>query len=176
MKKLRKENKKGFLSFALVLAMILCLLYMALALQETNFEFEKTKNELIKAEQANKERTLLENGTDRIITAKLEEQIMLENFNVQKAKNEINSKLAQYLKGKTITTNLFRQKTGEISTNFLNENTTAQILKGKNLAYAEWTYSSNTAKNSIISAKFGNKIISYFEIPIGHTQKIIKPI
>lgn len=167
---------KGFLSFTLVLAMIIVLLWLSVAGTKNAFELEKTKNELIKAEQANKERTLLENNFDKIVKIKLEEQIMLGNFNVHTAQNEINSAIAKYLIGKANTSNLMYEKTGEINKEFLNENTSVQILKAQGVVYAEYVYASNLMKNSIISKKLGNKIISYFKVPIGYTQKKIQII
>ena len=166
---------KGFLSFALVLAMIACLLWFCAATAQNSVELEKTKNELIKAEQANKERTLLENGVDRIVAAKLDEQITLGNFNVQKAQNEINTRLAGYLKGKAKASTLSHQSIGEATMQFLNENTSVQILEAEGAIYAEYVYTSSILKNTIISAKLGNKIISYFEVPIGYTQREIRP-
>lgn len=161
---------KGFLSSALVLAMLLCLLWISAAANQNTFLIEQTKNELIKAETANKERTLLENSVDKIVITKLNEQITLQNFNVQKAQNEINEALQTYLKEKAHTANLTHKKTGEITKQFLNENTSVAILRGEEVIFAEYTYTSTIFKNTIISAKLGNKIISYFEVPIGYTH------
>jgi hypothetical protein len=166
---------KGFTSFALVLAMALILFYFTNTTQTNQLGMEKVKHELMKAEQANKERTLLENNTDKIILEKLKEQIIKKNFNAQQVQNEINSKLAEYLKGKAHTATILREKTGETNPAYLNENTSIMIIKGKTGTYAEYYFTSTITKNTTISAQFGNKIISYFEMPIGYTEKIFLP-
>ena len=166
---------KGFLNFALVLAMIVCLLWISVANVQNSFLLEQTKNELLKSEMANKERTLLETGFDKLVKTKLEEQVLLGNFNVIKAQNEINSKLAEYLKGKAKASTNYFENIGEISKEFLNENSSVQILQGEGVVYAEYTFTSNVMKNTIISAKLGNKIISYFKVPEGYTYRGIWP-
>ena len=167
---------KGFLSFALVLAMILCLLWISVANNQNSFALEQTKNELIKAEMANKERTLLENAVDKIVKAKLTEQILRKNFNVINAQNEINSKLAEYFKEKADAQNLAHEIIGEANIVFLNQNTSVQLLQGEGAVYAEYTFTSSLMKNTTVGNKLGNKIISYFEIPIGYTQRILMPV
>jgi hypothetical protein len=56
---------KGFFGYALGVAMLIVLLYLGIALGNNQFELEKVKNELIIAEISNKEKTLLENNTDK---------------------------------------------------------------------------------------------------------------
>ncbi|MFA6064720.1 MAG: hypothetical protein WCW44_03200 [archaeon] len=162
---------KGFFGFAVAIAMLVVLLYFSIGNNENQFAFEKTKNELMKAEQANKERTLLENNSDRIISTKLEEQILVRNYNVVKAQSSINSALANYLKGKTNATNLFFESHGEVNTTYLTENSSVMILTVRGVTYAEYTYTSTPLLNTIVSKKLGEKIITYFKIPIGYSQK-----
>ncbi len=162
---------KGFFSFAIAMAMLVILLYFTIGNNENQLLFEKTKNELMKAEESNKERTLLENNTDKIISVKLNEQILLKNYNVIKAQNSINSALANYLKNKTNTSGIFFENLGEVSTTFLNENSSVLILTVRGVTYAEYTYTSNPSLNTIVSKRFGEKIITYFKIPIGYTQR-----
>ncbi|MEI7961758.1 MAG: hypothetical protein WCI04_05475 [archaeon] len=166
---------KGFLSFSLVLAIIVCLLWISIANSQNSFTLEQTKNELLKAEIANKERTLLENGFDKIVRIKLTEQVMKRNFNVINAQNEINQKLANYLKQKAYASTIFYEKIGETTTDFLNQNSSVQILQGEGIIYAEYSFTSSFLKNTTVGKKLGNKIITYFEVPIGYTYKGIWP-
>ncbi len=166
---------KGFFSFAVVIAMLVIILIFSLALQNNNLFLEKTKNGLMKIEQANKERTIIENNTDKIILLKLEEQIHKQNFNTTLIQNEINSKLFSYLKDKSSAMNLFFEETGAITINYLNQNTTTFILKANGLNYAEYTYCSSTLKNTFIGKNILGTGINFY-IPIGYTIKIIRAI
>ncbi|MFA5931255.1 MAG: hypothetical protein WC821_03005 [archaeon] len=165
---------KGFFGYALGLAMLIVLLYLGISLGNHQFELEKVKNELIITEISNKEKTLLENNTDKIIRTKLEEQIILKNYNLIKAQNEINSTLSNYFKGKANAMSIFNEKLGEATTSFLNQNSSVAIFEAQGITYAEYTFTSNLLKNTTVGKKLGNKIITYFQIPIGYTTKIIR--
>jgi hypothetical protein len=164
---------KGFFGFAICLAMILILVLFTTTIQQEQLKLEKTKNKLIIGEQANKERTLLENNTDKIIKTKLIEQTENKNFKIKKAKNEINSALENYLKGKTIASTIFKEKIGETTKEFLNENSSVILLQTKGAIYAEYVFTSTPTKKTMVTAKLGKGLITYFEIPIGYTTKII---
>jgi hypothetical protein len=166
---------KGFISFTLVLAMILVLFYFACTAQTSQLGMEKVKNELMKAEQANKERTLLENNTDKIIQTKLKEQMEKKNFNVEQVQNEINTNLAKYLQGKAELTTIFYEKLGVITAQNLNENSNVMIIQGKNVTYGEYTFTSTITRNTTVSTKLGNEITTHFEIPVGYSVKILLP-
>jgi hypothetical protein len=174
-KKKKLINSKGFFGFAIVLAMSLILFQANYGLQKSFFETEKTKNELIKAEQANKERTLLENNTDKIIYIKLLEQIITKNYNRIKARNEINIALENYLKNKAEAKTIYGEKTGEITLDCLNENSEVFILPAKHVVYAEYAYTSDKTKTNIVGKKLGNEIKTEFKIPIGSTTRLILP-
>ncbi|VVB74542.1 Uncharacterised protein [uncultured archaeon] len=165
---------KGFFGFASALAMVTLLFFLGAAIIQSESEVKSAQNELIKAEQANKERTLLENNCDKIIYAKLNEQIPRNNFNVASAQNEINTTLANYLQGKAKTMNIFYEETGEITTTTLNQNSAVVLLQTEEAIYAEYAFTSTPLMNTRIGKKLGEKIISYFEIPIGYTTKIFQ--
>jgi hypothetical protein len=165
---------KGFFGFAAMLAMATLLFFLGATVVQSENELSTTQNELIKAEQANKERTLLENNCDKIIYSKLNEQILLNNFNVADAQNEINSALANYLKGKAKSLNIFHEETGEVTKTLLNQNSAVILLQTKEAVYAEYAFTSTPQINSLVGKKLGTTIISYFEIPIGHTTRIFQ--
>lgn len=165
-------NKKGFVGFILVLAMATLLLFFTIQLNENKQNFDKTKNELIKAEQANSKRTLLENNIDKIIEAKLNEQITIQNFNTSKARNLINSKLAEFLKEKAKIYS-YNGQTNEVSTLFLNQNSSVQLLKSQYYIYAEYVYSPNLTTTQIKQI-FGEKLTSEFIFPINYTKTIMR--
>lgn len=165
---------KGFFGYALGLAMLIILIYLGIALGNNQFELEKVKNELIMAEITNKEKTLLENNTDKIIRTKLEEQMSLRNYNLSKAQNEINSTLSNYFKGKASAYSIFNEQLGEATTSFLNQNSSIAMFESQGITYAEYTFTSNPLKNTTVKTKLGNKIITYFQIPIGYNTKIIR--
>jgi len=164
---------KGFFAYAIAIALLVVLLFFCIGNNQTQNTLEKTKYELIKAENANKERTLLENNTDKIINTKLQEQIFLRNYNVAKAQTSINTALANYLKGKATATSIFFENIGEITPIYLTENSSVVILTARGVTYAEYTYTSTPLLNTIVSKKLGENIITYFKIPIGYSQKIL---
>jgi hypothetical protein len=166
---------KGFFSFAVVLGMILILFWFNYELDNNGQEIEVVKNELMKIEQANKERTLLENNVDKIIATKLTEQILKKNFNITSAQNEINKQLFKYLENKVDATNLFYEKKFELNISYLNKNTSVILIKAEGLTYGEYDYTSNITKNEIVGKKIGNKLKTNFQIPTGYSQKIIIP-
>ncbi len=166
---------KGFVSFFLLLIICTALIAFAQQTSTSNLRLEEIKNELIKAEEANKQRTILENNTDLIIKAKLEEQINQKNFNREKAKQEINKTLAIYLKNKADIREPFKEKQ-EITTDLLNPNSSTQIIKIKNIIYAEYSFTSNNDKTLAIISNLGNKIKINFQLPAGYTQKIIRMV
>ncbi len=167
-------NKKGFVGFALMLAMSVLLLFFTIQLNQNNETMEKTKNELIKAETANKERTLIENNVDKIINVKLNEQIILQNFNTSTAKKSINSALFDYLNKKT-KVYLFNGSTNELSTAFLNQNSSVQLLKSEYFIYAEYVYAQNIPTTQLKQI-FKNKLISEFIFPTNYTKTIMKVV
>jgi len=167
---------KGFVSFTLVIAIIAVLLFFKIGMMETETKLDSATNELIKAEITNKDRTMLENGVDKIINKKLEEQILKNNFDTTRAQNEINIELSKYLYNKTYGAKITGENIGESTNTFLNENSKVTILKTKYLTYAEYNFCSNLLKNTTIKKKFGNEIKTEFMIPIGYTNKIAKPI
>lgn len=167
-------NKCGFVGFALILAMSVLLLFFTIQLNQNNEIMEKTKNELIKAETANKERTLLENNVDKIIDVKLNEQILLQNFNTSNAKKSINLALFNYLNKKT-KVYLFNGATDELSTTFLNQNSSVQLLKSEYFIYAEYVYAQNTPTTQLKQI-FGNKLISEFIFPTNYNKIILKVV
>jgi Tfp pilus assembly protein PilX len=169
-----ERGQKGFYSFFIVLAMMVILLALGVQAQNSSLELERARDGMIDMEQANKERTILENNTDRIIAAKLEEQVIRGNFNTESAKGEINSALLGYLLGKAQATDIFYGQAKELTLDYLNQNTGAVILKANGVTYAEYTYTSNLLKSSIVSAKLGKDAAIYFRIPIGHTTKVVR--
>lgn len=167
-------NKKGFTGFILVLALITLILFFTIEINQNKINLKQTENELIKAEMANKERTLIENNIDKIIEAKLNEQLLLQNFNTQIAKNSINSTLSNYLKEKA-KIHLYTGQQKEISTLFLNQNSSVQLLKTQYFIYAEYVYAPNTITTQIKQI-LGNKLTSEFIFPNYYTKTIIKVI
>lgn len=165
-------NEKGYFGFIIVLALITLLLYSSVQINQSNTSTEKTKNELIKAEQANKERTITEYNLDRIIETKLNEQVTLNNFNTQTAKNSINSAIINYLKTRA-KVHQINSAPKEITTSFMNQNSTVAIMKGEFFTYAEYVYSPNTITANIIQY-YGNKITSEFTLPQNYTTTILR--
>jgi hypothetical protein len=165
---------KGFFSFAISIAALIILLFLCIGINENNLVLEKTKHELMKAEIANKDLTILENNVDKIINLKLNEQILKRNYNTALAQKEINSKVANYLTGKAKASTINFEETGEVTENYLTQNSSVTILTAHGLTYAEYTFTSSPLLNTTVSKKLGNQINSYFQIPIGYTQQKIQ--
>ena len=168
------RSEKGFYSFFAVLAMMIILLSLAAHSEKNALSIEKARNGMIDLEQASKERAVMENNTDRIILAKLEEQAALGNFNTESVKGEINSALLKYLYGRAYATDIFYGQKKELTLEYLNQNTGAVILKANGVTYAEYEYTSNLLKSSIVSARLGNEAAVRFMIPIGHATRVIR--
>jgi hypothetical protein len=167
---------RGFFGFAVILAMITTLIFFSAAIYENTTKTKEIINELIKAEEANKEKTLLENNVDKIIHTKLEEQIKKNNYNIKKAQTEINTALEAYLLNKADVTTPAHEKIGKATRDQLNNQSKVTILQSEEGAYAEYVYTSNPQRSLIVSKKLGNEIITYFTIPLGQTTRIIKLI
>lgn len=167
-------NKKGFVGFVLILAIITILLFFTITLNQNKSNLNQMKNELMKAETSNMKRTIIENNIDKIIEKKLEEQITLKNFNTLKAKLEINTELSKYLI-KNAKVYSYNGETSEVTLYFLNQNSTVQLLKSQYFIYAEYVYAP-TFTTTKIKQTFGNKLISEFIFPSNYTKTIIRAV
>jgi len=170
----RNLSPKGFFSFIAVLAMSLVLLEVSVMAGNNSLEFEKTRNDLVQLEGANKERTIMENNCDKIVSLKLAEQVMLGNLNSLSVQREINSALLNYLQGRAYATNLFLENGAPLTLEYLNQNTSAFVLRANGVTYAEWAYTSNEMKTNKISSKLGKHATLNFTIQIGYTQRILR--
>ncbi len=164
---------KGFFSFLIIIAITIVLINFCLILQNNSKDFKEIKNELIAIEKASKERTLLENNVDKIISKQIEDILFLEETNVIHAQNKINSKLLDYLNEKAFATDFFLENENLLTLNYLNENSILIIFKTNETSYIEYLYTSNITKTKNVSAQLGEKIKLFFVIPIGYSQKVI---
>ncbi len=167
-------KNKGLFSFMLFLVLLIIILELSIFLQKNESDFEKTKNELIKLEESNKQRTIIEENIDKIIKIKLEEQILKNNSNIFVAQKEINTKLFEYLKERAKATDIFFENEKELSIEYLNQNSVISIIQIKDITYAEYFFTSNILKTNIVSSKIGNKIKVFFRIPVDYTIKVVK--
>ena len=163
-------NNKGFLGFILILAMLTVILIFTIQINQNNENLKKTINELIKAENSNCERTLIENNIDKIIDTKLNEQITLQNFNTTTARNSINSALYNYLNSKA-KIYFFNEQSNKITFLFLNQNSTVQLLKSEYFIYAQYVFAPNTVTTQI-KQKLGNKLTCEFIFPKDYSKTI----
>jgi hypothetical protein len=167
------KSEKGFFSFIIVILIIGIILTITINLNSVNQKLLETKNELIKTEISQKERTLLENNVDKIIEIKLREQILLKNYNSYKIQNEINSKLLKYLQNRSNSCDTLTNQKENLSINFLNNNTTAYVIQTENASFGEYTFTSNLTKTNIVCKELGDKTKIEFRIPAGYNTKII---
>lgn len=161
--------KKGFASFILMISVLMLLLNVNNLLQKNSFEIIENKNELIKAEIAQKERTLLENNTDTIVEAKLAEEILKRNFNSNKIQNSINNALLNYLNNRAQACEIITKKRNKLDLIFLNRNTNAFALEVDGVIYAEYSYVSNIQKSEIVCKILQGNILLEYKIPTGYT-------
>ncbi len=165
---------KGFFSFSIILALLLLLIIFSIGINESSLEKEKIKTELIALEQASKERTLIENNVDKIISVSLTEQIEKENLNLIIAQNEINSALLKYLRPRARKTNLFLEDMGILDLLYLNENSVVLLFEYNGLTYGEYAFTSNIGKTNNISSFLGRQTKLFFKIPIDYSMKVLK--
>ena len=164
---------KGFFSSIIVVAILLVIIVFV------NFTLNNAKTingierELIIVEQASKERTLMENNVDRIIQIKLKEQLMKENYNVPLIQTEVNLALLSYLGKRAKATNIYFENENNLTALYLIANSSAFSSSTKGITFAEYTYTSLPAMQTIVSSKFGENTILYFKIPIGYTIRVI---
>jgi len=153
--------------------MVLFLLELSIIFNENNFILSETKTDLIVLEQANTERTIIENNVDRIITNKLIEQLEKENLNVLIAQNEINSALLNYLQSRARKSNLFLEESDPLDLFYLNQNSVVVLLQVKGVSYGEYVFSSNELKTNNISRLLGDKIKIQYKLPIEYFVSVI---
>ena len=166
-------GSKGFYSFFVIFAMMILLLSVGAKLSDNSLALTKTKNSLIDMEQANKERTILENNTDRIIRIKLSEQVAKNNFNPALMQNEINSALLNYLKTRTYAASTLYENLGPLTLNFLNQNSSAYAIQSDIAIYAHYYFTSNPLKTTTIVARLGEYSSIYFMMPPGYSHSLV---
>jgi hypothetical protein len=163
----------GFFTFILVLVMLLFLLELSIIFNNSNFILSETKTDLIALEQANRERTIIENNVDKIITNKLTEQLEKENLNVLIAQTEINLFLLTYLQTRAKRSNLFLEEGGDIDLFYLNQNTVVVLLQVEGVSYGEYVFSSNELKTNNVSKLIGDTIKVQYKLPIEYFASVI---
>ncbi|MDD4250991.1 MAG: hypothetical protein PHX27_02255 [Candidatus ainarchaeum sp.] len=166
-------KNNGLFTFIVLLVMLLIITEFSIGLNKSNTLFEKNKNELIKLENAHKERTILEENVDKIIKIKLEEISQTSITNILIAQNEINSVLYNYLKNRAKAKNIFSENETDLTLRFLNENSVVSILKIKEITYAEYVFTSNISKTNIVWTKLGNYLKLEFKIPVDYITRAI---
>ncbi|MFA5763732.1 MAG: hypothetical protein WC915_02880 [archaeon] len=164
---------KGFFSFLLVLVMMNIIFGLVIITQETQNTSKKTNIELIAIENASKDRTILENNVDKIIYQSLLEIVLLEKTNIPTSKNNINSKLLNYLKNKAFATNILLQTPHTLTLSYLNNSTQLEIYKSNQISYVNYYFTTGEFLTNNISTEFGNSIKLIFKIPRNYTQKVI---
>jgi hypothetical protein len=165
--------QKGFIAFVITLAIALLMLCTTQYFENNQNMMNSTEKELIKAEMAHKERTLLENNTDTIIKTKLEGELLKKNFNPYKIQTEINSALLHYLESRASACEIISKKKNKLDIFFLNKNTSAYAFTIDGITYAEYSYVSNTQKSEIVCKILGGNILLEYQIPPGYTIKVV---
>ncbi|MCX6801340.1 MAG: hypothetical protein NTZ73_04075 [Candidatus Diapherotrites archaeon] len=161
---------RGIFCFSITLVMLAILLNFSIIENGFYSKLEKGKSALIEMESGNKERTIIENNVDKIVSTEIAEQIENGNLNSESIKDEINSSLAGYLKGRANASTIFSKTQGStITKEFLNGNSNAFILELGGKKYGEYSFASNAEKTNIVSKTFGNNAKAIFTIPIDYT-------
>jgi acid phosphatase class B len=161
---------KGFFSIFLVLVSIIIIFDLLVVLSEQNNSFSEIKTELIAIENASKDRSILEKNVDKIVSKSLEE-IVFSDTSIQEGLNLINSRLSNYLKEKAFIRNIFSDSKQQITKNKLNDLSVLSIFRTKNLSFAQYTFTSDITKTTIVSKKLGKNILLEFTIPINYVQE-----
>jgi len=145
---------KGF--FGIIIVFVILSLLLIVSLKENNFhnELKKATVFMIEAEQASKNRTIMENNVDKIIEQKLDEQIFKKNFNIDLLLNNINE-----------------AQVGPPTKEFLNNNSTAMIIENNGIIYAEYFFTGGLVKTNTISTNFGKNIELFFKIPTDYVAR-----
>jgi DNA-binding TFAR19-related protein (PDSD5 family) len=161
---------KGF--FGIIIVFVILSLLLIVSLKENNFhnELKKATVFMIEAEQASKNRTIMENNVDKIIEQKLDEQIFKKNFNIDLLLNNINEALEKYLLNKAKATNIYTE-VGPPTKEFLNNNSTAMIIENNGIIYAEYFFTGGLVKTNTISTNFGKNIELFFKIPTDYVAR-----
>ena len=167
-------NCKGFFTFILVFVMILFLFELSIIFNENDFVLNEVETDLIALEQANKERTIIENNVDKILSLKLREQLLKENFNVLVAQHEINLSLLRYLHSRASKSNLFLDETGSLDLSYLNRNSVVVLLQVNGISYGEYVLSSNELKTNNVSKLLGDKIKVQYKLPIEYVVRVMQ--
>jgi hypothetical protein len=180
---------RGIFSFCITLAMLATLFGLNAAENGFYERMSEAKSAAIEAESAGKERAIMENNVDRIITAKLLEQMEKNNFNPALVKEEINSELAEYLEEAGARTNLMGHNVdggdsnnngrrpygwGKSGKEALDEGSGAFIIEISGRKYGEYSYSATASKNLMITKEFGKNLVARFMVPVDYTIKIFE--
>jgi hypothetical protein len=164
---------KGFFSFIIILLIIIFLINFSIFRIDVNSEKNDLLNTLIEIEQSSKERTIMENNIDRIITTKLSHQFLEEDFRLEKTKNNINSKIFNYLKNKSKISSIYFDSEEQITLSKLNSMSSVWLTQIDKIKFATYEFTSNTNKNKIISQNFGTDFDLYFKIPINYKISVV---
>jgi hypothetical protein len=164
---------KGFFSVFLIIISVIIIFDLILIINKTNSSFSEINNELIAMENASRERTIIEKNIDKIVQKGLEETIFF-NYDSKTSLENINIKLERYLKGKVFETNLFSNSKKEINKNRLNNLSVVSVFKTKQLSFAQYTFSSDITKTTILSKALGKNLFLEFKLPIDYSQELIK--
>jgi hypothetical protein len=164
---------KGFFSFLIVLVMMNILFGLIIITQNTQNTTKKTNIELIALENASKDRTILENNVDKIIYQSLLEIALLKKTNLKTSKDNINTKLLNYLKNKAFATDAKLQNPYPINLTYLNNSTRLEIYGSDQISHVNYYFTTGEFFKHNISTELGNSIKLIFKIPRYYTQKVI---
>ena len=133
----------------------------------------QTNVELIALENASKDRTIIENNVDTIITQTLITIVLLEKTNIPASKELINLNLLNYLQDKAFATDLLLLNQSRLNLLHINNSTQLEVYKTQGLTYANFYFTGGENLENNISSELGNSIKLIFKIPKGYTKKVI---
>lgn len=163
---------KGFFSFIIVLLVIITIFGIITFFDNSSIKKSELINTLIELENNSKERTIIENNLDRIIEKKLLEQLIIENYNLSNAKENVNKAIINYLKNGEVKTIYFNNKE-KLTLGRLNSMTSVSIIEINGIKVATFEFTSSFNKNEIVTKQINERFDFYFSLPIAYKNKVV---
>ena len=187
-------NAKGLVSFTLVLVFLGTVIMLLVSESTALGELDSANSIILKMEQINSQRTLIENNLDFFIWKNLEIEFYLKDKDAELIEKSVNNKIFQFFgkKKELIETAGFQFKCckGKISNKnynslscegketldeiFLNTNSKVIVVKAKELYFVTYIYTGGILKNEVPVCEIClSDFCNVFTIPAGYEKTVV---
>ncbi|MDD3159464.1 MAG: hypothetical protein PHQ98_00675 [Candidatus ainarchaeum sp.] len=162
-------NKKGLFSYILFFIIIIMIINQLIIFQQINEKNNLMQNTLSINEIINCKRTILEEKIDNVIYQELQKEFIKQYFDSDTIKENINQNLEKiFLKENLILENQLKNEINLPTKENLNKVTKVSITHLEKVTIIDYIFTSNFEKTIKLTKKIGDKMNTYFEIPIDY--------